>query len=139
MLAQLEVMPFPVDYVVDLQVVSAEKAKLLVRRKKRELVDQSDQYGAETSGLPGSIYGAAGDLGEESARLERTSSEVEIQSVTALTVWASDPGVCEERARTLAGALGGMDYQVIRPQGGQQQLFALGLPGAAASPKLRTT
>jgi energy-coupling factor transporter ATP-binding protein EcfA2 len=136
-LAQLEVMPFPVDYVVDLQVVPAERAKLAVRRKKRELVDQSEQYGAETSGLPDSIYGAAGDLGEESARLERTASEVEVQSVTALSVWGDTPALCEERARTLAGALAGQDYQVIRPHGGQQHLFALGLPGAAASSKLR--
>ena len=136
-LAQLEVMPFPVDYVVDLAVVGAEKAQLQVRRGKRTLVDQADQYGAETSGLPDTIYGAAGDLGEEGARLERTASEVEVQSVTALSVWGPDPQTCEERVRTLAGALGGMDYQVIRPQGGQQQLFALGLPGAPASPKLR--
>ncbi|MEZ0092496.1 ATP-binding protein [Streptacidiphilus sp. EB129] len=136
-LAQLEVMPFGVDYVVDLQVVPAEKARRQVRQKKRELVDQSEQYGAETTGLPDSIFGAAGDLGEQSVRLERTSSEVEVQSVTALTVWGDTPALCDERARALEGALSGMNYTVIRPIGGQVQLFALSLPGAAASPKLR--
>ncbi|MFC1405700.1 MULTISPECIES: ATP-binding protein [Streptacidiphilus] len=136
-LAQLEALPFPVDYVVDLQIVPAEKAKVSVRRKKRELVDQAEQYGAETSGLPEAMFSAAGELGEESARLEQTASEVEVQAVTALTVWADTPSMCEQRARTLAGALEGGDYQVIRPIGGQESLFALGLPGAPAAPRLR--
>jgi hypothetical protein len=136
-LAQLEVCPFPVDYVIDLAIVASEKAKVSVRRKKRELVDQADQYGAETSGLPDSIYNAAGDLGEESSRLEQTTSEVEVQSVTALTVWATTPGEVEQRARTLAGAFGGLNYQIVRPVGGQETLFSLALPGAVASPRLR--
>ncbi|WP_042422276.1 ATP-binding protein [Streptacidiphilus anmyonensis] len=136
-LAQLEVCPFPVDYVIDLAVVASEKAKISVRRKKRELVDQADQYGAETSGLPDSIYNAAGDLGEESSRLEQTTSEVEIQSVTALTVWATTPGEVEQRARTLAGAFTGLNYQIVRPVGSQETLFSLSLPGAVASPRLR--
>ena len=136
-LAQLELLPFPVDYVVDLQIVPAEKAKVSVRRKKRELVDQAQQYGAETSGLPDSMPSAAGDLGEESSRLDRTASEVEVQAVTALTVWADTPAVCEQRARILAGALEGGDYKMIRPVGGQEALFALGLPGAPAAARLR--
>lgn len=136
-LAQLEAMPFPVDYVVDLTVMSSEKAKVAVRRKKREMVDQASQYGAETSGLPDSMHIAAGDLGEEGVRLERTASEVEVQAVTALTVWGDVPSVCEQRARMLVGALEGGDYKVVRPIGGQETLWALGLPGAPAAPKLR--
>ncbi|RAG81219.1 ATP/GTP-binding protein [Streptacidiphilus pinicola] len=136
-LAQLEVCPFPVDYVIDLQVVPSEKAKLSVRRKKRELVDQADQYGAETSGLPDAIYNAAGDLGEESNRLEQTTNEVEVQSVTALTVWATTPGEVEQRARTLASAFTGLNYQIVRPVGSQEILFSLSLPGTTASPRLR--
>ncbi|WP_037600130.1 ATP-binding protein [Streptacidiphilus rugosus] len=136
-LAQLEVCPFPVDYVIDLAVVPAEKAKLSVRRKKRELVDQADQYGAETSGLPDTIYNAAGDLGEESSRLEQTTSEVEVQSVTALTVWATTPAEAEQRARTLAGAFTALNYQIVRPVGSQEILFSLSLPGTVSSPRLR--
>ncbi|WP_052441218.1 ATP-binding protein [Streptacidiphilus anmyonensis] len=136
-LAQLEMTPFPVDYVIDLLVVPSEKAKISVRRKKRELVDQADQYGAETSGLPDSIYNAAGDLGEESNRLEQTTSEVEVQSVTALTVWGTTPGEAEQRARTLAGAFTGLNYQIVRPVGSQETLFSLALPGSPSSPRLR--
>ncbi|MFD0332201.1 hypothetical protein ACFQZC_38410 [Streptacidiphilus monticola] len=105
-LAQLDQFPFGVDFVVDLHIVPAEKAKPQVRRKKRELVDQADQYGAETSGLPDTLHEAASDLGELGVRLGRTASEVEVQSVTALTVWGrprpsarSGPAPCKARCR----------------------------------------
>ncbi|MFE0916028.1 ATP/GTP-binding protein, partial [Streptomyces sp. NPDC058812] len=51
-LAQLEGLPFPVDVAVDLRVVPARKAREQVQRKKRELLDQAEQYGAQPTGMP---------------------------------------------------------------------------------------
>ncbi len=131
LLAQLESLDFPVDFSVDLQVVPAERAKEQVRRKKKELLDQAEQYGAQPTGMPQSLPDAAGALGEMDARLSRTSVEVEVQSVTVLTVWGPDAQTCDARARALAALLSGGDYRAVRPHGMQEQLFALGLPGAA--------
>ncbi|MFF4121325.1 ATP-binding protein [Streptomyces sp. NPDC001714] len=127
--AQLELLDFPVDYTVDLTLVPAEKARDQVRRKKNELVDQADQYDARPTGMPASLNEAARDLGELDARLSRTSVEVEVQSVTVLTVWGPTAAVCDARARALAALLGGADYRAVRPAGLQEALFTLGLPG----------
>ncbi|MGW7243873.1 ATP-binding protein [Streptomyces sp. NPDC054804] len=127
--AQLELLDFPVDYTVDLTLLPAEKARDQVRRKKNELVDQADQYDARPTGMPASLTEAARDLGELDARLSRTSVEVEVQSVTVLTVWGPTAAVCDARARALAALLGGADYRAVRPAGLQEALFALGLPG----------
>ncbi|MGW0632061.1 ATP-binding protein, partial [Streptomyces sp. NPDC002758] len=127
--AQLELLDFPVDYTVDLTLVSAEKARDQVRRKKNELIDQADQYDARPTGMPASLTEAARDLGELDARLSRTSVEVEVQSVTVLTVWGPTAAVCDARARALAALLGGADYRAVRPAGLQEALFSLGLPG----------
>jgi hypothetical protein len=127
--AQLELLDFPVDYTVDLTLLPAEKARDQVRRKKNELVDQADQYDARPTGMPASLAEAARDLGELDARLSRTSVEVEVQSVTVLTVWGPTAAVCDARARALAALLGGADYRAVRPAGLQEALFTLGLPG----------
>ncbi|MFD3381309.1 MULTISPECIES: ATP-binding protein [unclassified Streptomyces] len=129
--AQLERLDFPVDYTVDLALVPAEKARDQVRRKRNELVDQADQYDARPTGMPASLTEAARDLGELDARLSRTSVEVEVQSVTVLTVWGPTAAVCDARARALAALLGGADYRAVRPAGLQEALFLLGLPGTA--------
>lgn len=135
-LAQLEGLPFPVDVTVDLRVVAAKKARAQVQRKKRELLDQSGQYGAQPTGMPHSLPEAAGDLAEQDARMARTSVEVEVQSVTVLSVWGPDAATCDQRARTLSAALAGGDYRLVRPYGMQEELFALGLPGTVRAPKL---
>jgi hypothetical protein len=127
--AQLESLDFPVDYTIDLTLVPAEKARDQVRRKKNELIDQADQYDARPTGMPASLSEAARDLGELDARLSRTSVEVEVQSVTVLTVWGPTAAVCDARARALAALLGGADYRAVRPAGLQEALFTLGLPG----------
>ncbi|XXZ47512.1 hypothetical protein AAGT00_00750 (plasmid) [Streptomyces cavourensis] len=105
--AQLEVLDFPVDFTVDMEVVPAKRALEQVKRKKKDLLDQAEQYGAQPTGMPHSLPSAAGDLGEEDARLSATSVEVEVQSVTVLTVWADDPVTCDARARTLVALLAG--------------------------------
>ncbi|MDW8478480.1 ATP-binding protein [Streptomyces scabiei] len=127
--AQLETLDFPVDYTVDLTLVPAEKARDQVRRKRNELVDQADQYDARPTGMPASLTDAARDLGELDARLSRTSVEVEVQSVTVLSVWGPTAAICDARARALASLLGGADYRAVRPAGLQEALFLLGLPG----------
>ncbi|MEU5324149.1 ATP-binding protein [Streptomyces sp. NPDC021056] len=127
--AQLESLDFPVDYAVDLTLVPAEKARAQVQRKKNELIDQADQYDARPTGMPASLSEAARDLGELDARLSRTSVEVEVQSVTVLTVWGPTAAVCDSRARALAALLSGVDYRAVRPAGLQEALFTLGLPG----------
>ncbi|MFD5572964.1 ATP-binding protein [Streptomyces cadmiisoli] len=129
--AQLEMLDFPVDYTIDLTLVPAEKAREQVRRKKNELIDQADQYDARPTGMPASLTEAARDLGELDARLSRTSVEVEVQSVTVLTVWGPTAAICDARARALAALLGGADYRAVRPAGLQEALFTLGLPGTA--------
>ncbi|MFQ6146767.1 ATP-binding protein [Streptomyces seoulensis] len=126
--AQLETLDFPVDYTVDLTLVPAEKARDQVRRKKNELIDQADQYDARPTGMPASLTEAARDLGELDARLSRTSVEVEVQSVTVLTVWGPTAAACDARARALTALLGGADYRAVRPAGLQEALFTLGLP-----------
>ncbi|MGW2556441.1 ATP-binding protein [Streptomyces sp. NPDC001635] len=135
--AQLEMLDFPVDYTVDLTLVPAEKARDQVQRKKNELIDQADQYDARPTGMPASLSEAARDLGELDARLSRTSVEVEVQSVTVLTVWGPTAAVCDARARALAALLGGADYRAVRPAGLQEVLFALGLPGTVRAGTVR--
>ncbi|MGW3911519.1 ATP-binding protein [Streptomyces sp. NPDC005070] len=127
--AQLEGLDFPVDYTVDLALVPAETARDQVRRKKNELIDQADQYDARPTGMPASLTEAARDLGELDARLSRTSVEVEVQSVTVLTVWGPSAAACDARARALVALLGGANYRAVRPAGLQEALFTLGLPG----------
>lgn len=133
--AQLESLEFPVDFCVDLTIVSADKARRQVQRKKTELVDQSDQYAARPTGMPASLLSAARDLGDLDARLARTSVEVEVQSVTTLCVWGPDPVVCDGRARALASVLAMADYRAVRPAGMQESLFTLGLPATPARPR----
>ncbi|MFF1400701.1 ATP-binding protein [Streptomyces sp. NPDC058287] len=128
--AQLEVLDFPVDFTVALTLVEAAEARRKIQRKRTELVDQVDQYDARPTGLPSDIPEAARDLGEMDARLARTSAEVEVQSVTVLTVWAPTSALCDARARALEKLLAGVDYRVLRPNGLQNELFTLGLPGS---------
>lgn len=126
--AQLEVLEYPVDFCVDLALVPAEKARRQVQRKKTELIDQADQYDARPTGMPASLPDAARDLGELDGRLSRSSVEVEVQSVTVLSVWGPTSRVCDARARALAALLGRADYRALRPAGMQEALFTLGLP-----------
>ncbi|MGW6159578.1 ATP-binding protein, partial [Streptomyces sp. NPDC055144] len=128
--AQLDVLDFPVDFTVALTLVEAAEARRKIQRKRTELVDQVDQYDARPTGLPCDIPEAARDLGEMDARLARTSAEVEVQSVTVLTVWAPSSVLCDARARALEKLLAGVDYRVLRPVGLQNELFTLGLPGS---------
>ncbi|MEU2462080.1 ATP-binding protein [Streptomyces sp. NPDC012473] len=137
LLAQLESLDFPVDFTVDMQVVPSERAREQVRRKKKELLDQAEQYGAQPTGMPHSLPEAAGALAEQDARLSRSSVEVEVQFVTVLTVWGPDPVVCDARARALVALLSGGDYRAVRPHGMQEALFALGLPGSVRPAAVR--
>ncbi|MGW8767848.1 ATP-binding protein [Streptomyces sp. NPDC055815] len=137
-LAELDRMPFGVDWVVDMTLVPAEKVLAAVTKKKRDLVDQADQYAARrATGLPEDIHDAADDLGDLGARASRTSVEVEVQAVTVMTVWGTGPAECDRRAGALQARLRGANYRLVRPIGGQEQLFTLGLPGAATPPATR--
>ncbi|MEV7177836.1 ATP-binding protein [Kitasatospora sp. NPDC093679] len=136
-LAQLEILPYPVDAVVDMTLVDSAKAKAQIAKKKAELVDQADQWATRPTGAPDSIPLAAETLGEQEARLGRTSVEREVQSRTVLTVWGASAQLCDERARDLKARLSGADYGVIVPRGGQERLFALGLPGAGPALRAR--
>ncbi|MQS17528.1 ATP/GTP-binding protein [Streptomyces kaniharaensis] len=136
-LAQLERLEYPVDATIDLTIVDSAKARRQIAKKKKELVDQADQWAAHPTGAPDTIYGAAETLGEQEARLGRTSVEREVQSRTVLTVWGPTAQECDERARNFKARLTGADYGVIRPRGGQERLFALGLPGAAPAWRAR--
>ncbi|QKV90395.1 ATP-binding protein [Streptomyces sp. NA02950] len=135
--AQLESLPFPVDFLIELEILSADRAMEQLRKKKNELVDQADQWDAKPSGMPSSLPSAAQDLGEEDARLSQSSVEVEVQPVTVLTVWGRDTETCDARARTLTGLLRGADYRAVRAVGLQERLLTFGLPGASWPPNIR--
>ena len=137
LLARLDVLPWPVDAVVDLTLVEASRAKRAIAKKKAELSDQADQWAAHPTGTPDSIHGAAEVLGEQEARLGRSSVELEVQSRTVFTVWGATAQVADDRARELKAQLSGADYGVIRPRGGQERLFQLGLPGAPSALRQR--
>ncbi|WP_331727385.1 ATP-binding protein (plasmid) [Kitasatospora sp. NBC_00374] len=136
-LAQLELLPYPVDAVVDLTLVDSARAKRAIAKKKAELSDQADQWAAHPTGTPDSLHGAAEILGEQEARLGRTSVELEVQSRTVLTVWGSSAQECDDWARDLKARLGGADYRAIRPRGGQVRMFQFGLPGAGPALRAR--
>ncbi|MDF3141052.1 MULTISPECIES: ATP-binding protein [unclassified Streptomyces] len=132
-LARLDQMPFGVDWVVDMRLIPTEKVVEEVRKKKRDLVDQAEQYSAQrATGLPEQIHDAAEDLGDLDARAARTSVEVEVQAVTAMTVWADTADACDRRARALQTRLRGDNYRLLRPVGGQEELFTLTLPATQA-------
>ncbi|MFJ2745435.1 ATP-binding protein [Streptomyces sp. NPDC087440] len=134
---QLESLPFPVDFTVDMEVLTSAQARKKIQAKKKDLVEQADQYGAQVTGMPASVPEAVGDLGEMDARLSRSSVEVEVQPVTVLTVWGPTAAVCDARARALGAVLAQGDYRAVRPTGRQEQLFALGLPGTTRPAVLR--
>ncbi|WP_121831169.1 ATP-binding protein [Streptomyces sp. S1] len=136
--ADLDRMPFGVDWVVDMTLVPAEKVLAAVTRKKRDLVDQADQYAARrATGLPEDMHDAADDLGDLGTRVSRTSVEVETQTVTVMTVWGTTPEECEKRAGALQARLRSTQYRLVRPVGGQDKLFTLGLPAALTPPENR--
>ncbi|MEV0449799.1 ATP-binding protein [Streptomyces sp. NPDC050600] len=136
--AELDRLPFGVDWVVDMSLLAAEKVVAAVTRKKRDLVDQAEQYAARRStGLPEAMHDAADDLGDLAARASRTSVEVEVQTVTVMTVWGSTPAECDQRAAALQARLRSANYRLVRPVGGQEELFMLGLPAAAMPPATR--
>jgi energy-coupling factor transporter ATP-binding protein EcfA2 len=137
LLAQLETLPFPVDFTVDMEILSAAQARKKIQQKKQDLFEQADQYGAQVTGMPSSVPDAVGDLGEMDSRMSRTSVEVEVQSVTVLSVWGPTAAACDARARALAAVLSQADYRAVRPTGRQESLFALGLPGTARPATLR--
>ncbi|MFI9213924.1 ATP-binding protein [Streptomyces sp. NPDC053253] len=137
-LAELDRMPFGVDWVIDMSLVAAEKVLAAVTKKKRDLVDQADQYAARrATGLPEDMHDAAADLADLGVRVSRTSVEVEVQAVTVMTVWGTDPAECEKRAGALQARLRSANYRLVRPVGGQEQLFTLCLPAAPAPPATR--
>lgn len=137
-LAELDRMPFGVDWVVDMNLIEAEKVLAAVTKKKRDLVDQAEQYAARrATGLPEDMHDAADDLGDLGVRVSRTSVEVEVQAVTVMTVWGSDPAECDKRAGALQARLRSANYRLVRPIGGQEQLFTLGLPAAPTPPATR--
>ncbi|MGA5873972.1 ATP-binding protein [Streptomyces cinereoruber] len=136
--AELDRMPFGVDWVIDMNLLPSEKVVHAVDRKKRDLVDQADQYAARrATGLPESMRDAAEDLGDLGARASRTSVEVEVQAVTVMTVWGATAGECEKRAGALQARLRSANYRLVRPVGGQDKLFTLGLPAAPTPPETR--
>ncbi|MFI2740732.1 ATP-binding protein [Streptomyces sp. NPDC018711] len=136
--SELDRLPFAVDWVVDLSTVASEKVVAAVTKKKRDLVDQADQYAARrTTGLPDALHDAADDLGDLGSRASRSSVEVEVQSVTALTVWGTTPAECDQRAAAVQARLKGANYRLVRPVGGQEELFTLGLPAAVTPPAVR--
>ncbi|MEU7031461.1 ATP-binding protein [Streptomyces sp. NPDC046275] len=136
--AELDRLPFGVDWVVDMTLLPAEKVVAAVTRKKRDLVDQAEQYAARrATGLPEAMHDAADDLGDLSARASRTSVEVEVQSVTAMTVWGTTPAECDQRAAALQARLRAANYRLVRPVGGQEELFTLGLPATTTPPAVR--
>lgn len=137
-LSQLDRMPFGVDWVIDLKAVPTEKVLEEVKKKKRDLVDQADQYSAQrATGLPEDIHDAAEDLGDLGARASRTGVEVEVQSVTVMTVWGATAAECDRRAGALQARLRGGNYRLVRPVGGQEELFTLTLPATATPPATR--
>ncbi|MFI1169182.1 ATP-binding protein [Streptomyces sp. NPDC020801] len=129
----LDGLPFPVDWVVDMRLVPTEKVVEEVRKKKRDLVEQADQYAAQhETGLPEDMHDAAEDLGDLGARAGRNSVEVEVQSVTVMTVWGDTTAECDERAGRLHSRLRGANFRLQRPRGGQGELFTLTLPATTA-------
>ena len=137
-LAQLEILPWPVDVMVDLSLVSAEKVGQEIRKRKRELLDQVDQRAAQhATGLPDEMHDAAEDLEEEGAQAASSQLEVEVQSTTVLTVWAPTAQECSERARALQKRMAGANYRLIAPMGAQIDLFTMGLPAHPRTPKAR--
>ncbi|MFF1714593.1 ATP-binding protein [Streptomyces sp. NPDC058268] len=137
-LAQLDRLPFGVDWATDLKTVPTEKVLEEVTKKKRDLVDQAEQYAAQRdTGLPEAIHDAAEDLGDLGARAARTSVEVEVQSITVMTVWGDTPDECDRRAGALQTRLRGVNYRLVRPVGGQEELFTLTLPATATPPVTR--
>ncbi|MDI3390061.1 ATP-binding protein [Streptomyces sp. B-S-A8] len=128
-LAQLDRMPFGVDWVCDMTLVPTEKVVQEVTKKKRDLVDQAEQYAARReTGLPDDMHDAAEDLGDVSARASRNTIETEVRSVTVLTVWGTTAAEADERARALQARLRPGHFRLVRPVGGQEDAFALTLP-----------
>ncbi|MFI0448058.1 ATP-binding protein [Actinomadura sp. 6N118] len=135
-LADLDGFDFPVDYACRLKIISSAEAEAKSRRKARELTAQAEEYDGETAGIPQSLIDAATDLDDERARLQSSSTEVEVQSTTIMCVWGTTPEDADQRAEVVRAALSAAEYQLVRPTGSQRALFSSMLPGSASSPVL---
>ncbi|KOU37624.1 ATP-binding protein [Streptomyces sp. WM6378] len=136
-LAQLERLPFPVDFTCDLKILPTETVLAQITKAKRNLVDQAEQYSAQqATGVPEHMHDHADDLGDMDARASRGQGvEVEVQSVTVITVWAPTSEECDRRARAVTAALRATSRRLARPVGLQEDLFALTVPASSTPPR----
>lgn len=129
-LADLDAFPYPVDWVVRLDVIDGASAEAKSRRQARELANQYNEYAGETAGVPAAVDKSTASMDEYRERLTASATEVEVRAMVALCVWGTTPDEAEQRATELAGHYAGSDYVFARPRGEMENLWYGMLPGA---------
>ncbi|MFF3159969.1 transposase [Streptomyces sp. NPDC057910] len=129
-LVDLDGFPYPVDWVVRLDVTDGASAEAKSRRQARELANQYNEYAEETAGVPAAVDKSAAGLDEYRERLTASATEVEVRAMVALCVWGSTPDEAEQRATELAGHFATSEYVFARPRGEMENLWYGMLPGA---------
>lgn len=132
-LADLGDATFPIDWAVRLSAVGNAQAQAAIRRQTRELLGQFDEYIGEEAGAPASLSEAITALEKEQAALQGDAALPELEASLIACVWAGDLDRLERRAQALVSRFRPAQYGLVRPTGGQLDLYQDMLPGAARS------
>lgn len=128
--ARLDDSGIGVDWQARLSIVPNAVAKDKARKQTRQLHEQNSEWDPENGAAPPSeLANAQEEVDDLAARLGRSSTEVEVQAAIVMCVWAETPAEVNRRADLVCSIFNGNEYQVVRPMGGQADLFEAMLPG----------
>ena len=128
---------FPVDWCARIEPVANAEAQAKTRRQARQLLGQVGEWDAEEAGPPQALAEAIDAIDDERAALASNPSDPELEVSVVFSVWGSSLRALEGRAELLRSAYEVNEFSLPRPTGGQRELFAAMLPGAALPPVCR--
>lgn len=128
--AHTEDVPYPVDWYARARPVANEEAQVKARRRHRQLAQQVDEHSGETTGPPSSLEEALAAMDDERAELAANPGDCQLLTTIVFSTWSYDLRQLESQAERLSSMFAPLDYQLVRPTGGQAQLLRAGLPGS---------
>ena len=124
--AHTEDVPYPVDWYARVRPVANEEAQVKARRRHRQLAQQVDEHSGETTGPPSSLEEALAAMDDERAELAANPGDCQLLTTIVFSTWSYDLRQLESQAERLSSMFAPLDYQLVRPTGGQAQLLRAG-------------
>lgn len=122
LLERLDDLDFPVDVIVRVKSTDSFAAQGGIKRKKRELENQFEQYAGDSAGPPPSLSEALAALEHEQAELAATGSN-RLRALVTLALGAETPDELALRVDQLRDVFKVDQYSVPRPPGQQRALW----------------